>query len=117
MWSRRWGGRWGRAAEGDVVLPLQLQTELGRSQPTAQLTAAARTGHSAFDIEKELLTLETGRSQLISGELAYNDRFHQESDAPDPLQSADWPERQSLIVKLTGTLRPHVASCQSRPIC
>jgi hypothetical protein len=40
------------------------------------MTATANTGHLAFDIGKDGLTFETGRSQSISCELGSKDRCH-----------------------------------------
>jgi hypothetical protein len=49
------------------------------------MAAAADTGHSAMDIEKDGLTFETGLSELISGEPAANDRLRStRTGTPDP---------------------------------
>lgn len=47
-------------------LQCPVKTELSHSQPAAWMAAAANTGHSAFDIGKDGLTCETGRSQSIA---------------------------------------------------
>ena len=63
----------------------RLKTELSHSQPAAWMAATANTGHSAFNIGKDGLTFETGRSQPISCELGSKDRCHLgRAGAPDP---------------------------------